>query len=323
MDGTVRLLLAGALVAGLAGCAPGTKAAPASATNALLPISTDGPAASPGTPTATVEPLATAGPSPTPQAYVVRANDTFLGIAFAFGLTREELAAANPGLNPDLLSIGQAILIPAAGAGGGTATPIPTPTPLPLQAGAPRCQMTTSGGAWCLLTVVNSTAAAVEGLSGWVTLVDERGGALLTVPVYPPLNLVPAGEAMVMAAFVPAPVPDFAAAVSALTMAVPVQDADRRYLALDWSARNSQAAPDRRSWTAEIQFGLPAEVQGAPRVAFAMLGLDAHDEIVGFTKWEPDAPPIPGRQTTVRLSVYSLGPAIVRVEVLGEALAAP
>jgi len=323
MDGTVRLLLAGALVAGLAGCAPGTKAAPASATAALLPIQTDGPVAPSGTRTPTVEPLVTVGSSPTPQAYLVRANDTFLGIALAFGLTREELAAANPGLNPDLLSIGQAILIPAAGAGGGTATPIPTPTPLPLQAGAPRCHMTSSGGAWCLLTVLNSTAGAVEGLSGWVTLIDASGGAFLTVPVYPPLNLVPAGKAMVLAAFVSAPVPDFAAVASALTMAVPVQDAERRYLALDWSVRSSMAAPDHRSWTAEVELGLPAEVRGAPRVALAMLAFDAHDEIVGFTKWEPDTLPIPGSLTTVRLSVYSLGPAIERVDLLGEALATP
>ena len=323
MDGTLRLLLAGALLAGLAGCAPGTTAAPASATAALLPIRTADPVDAAGTPTPPVEPLATAGPSPTPQAYAVRANDTFLGIALAFGLTREELAAANPGLNPDLLSIGQPILIPVPGAGGGTATPIPTPTPLPLQAGAPRCHLTTSGGAWCLLTVLNSTATAVEGLSGWVTLVDKRGVALLTVPVYPPLNLVPAGKAMVLAAFVPAPVPDFAAVASALTMAVPVQDADRRYLALDWSVRSSHAAPDNRSWTAEVELGLPADVQGAPRVAFAMLAFDAHDEIVGFAKWEPDTLLVPGARTTVRLSVYSLGPVIERVDLLGEALATP
>lgn len=323
MDGTLRLLLAGALVAGLAGCAPGTQASPASATAALLPIRTAGPVAPAGTATPTVEPLATAGPSPTPQAYAVRANDTFLGIALAFGLTREELAAANPGLNPDLLSIGQSILIPAPGAGGGTATPIPTPTPLPLQAGTPRCHLASSGGAWCLLTVLNDTAAGVEGLSGWVTLVDEGGAALLTVPVYPPLNLVPAGRAMVLAAFVPAPVPDFASVAAALTMAVPVQDADRRYLALDWSVRSSQAAPDHRSWTAEVELGLPADVQGAPRVAFAMLAFDAHDQVVGFTKWEPDTLLVPGARTTVRLSVYSLGPAIDRVDLLGEALATP
>lgn len=323
MVGTVRFLLASALVAGLCGCAPGTISAPASATAALLPIRTTGPAAPPGSATPTVEPLATAGPTPTPQAYVVRANDTFLGIALAFGVTREELAAANPGLNPDLLSIGQAILIPAPGAGGGTPTPIPTPTPLPLSTGAPRCYLTTSGSAWCLVSVLNTTAAPVEALGGWVTLVDEAGAALLTVAVYPPLNLVPPGKAMVLSAFVPAPVPDFASAASALTMAVPVQDAERRYPALEWSVRSSLAAPDRRSWTAEIDFGLPTGVQGAPRVAFVMLAFDAGDEVVGYTKWEPEGQPVPGARTTMRLSVYSFGAAIERVDVLGEALAAP
>jgi LysM repeat protein len=323
MDGSLRLLLAATLVAGMAGCAPGNEPLAASATASLLPVRTLGPVAPAGTSSPTIEPLATTGPSPTPLAYSVRPNDTFLGIALAFGVTREELAAANPGLNPDLLSIGQQILIPAPGAGGGTATPIPTPTPLPLQAGVPRCYLTTSGGAWCLLSVLNTTEAAVEALSGWVTMLEDRGAAVLTVPVYPPLNLVPAGKAMVLAAFVPAPAPDFASAVAALTMAVPVQDAERRYSPLEWSLRSSLAGPDRRSWTAEIEFGLPAETEGAPRVAFAMLAFGAHDDVVGFTKWEPDGQPVPGARTTVRLSVYSLGPEIERVEVLGEALAVP
>jgi LysM repeat protein len=320
MHASVRLLLAGTLAAVLAGCAPGGANPPLPATLTLLPFQTAGPSATAGTPSQPVEPLPTAGPSPTPRAYLVRANDTFLGIALAFGLTREELAAANPGLNADLLSIGQQILIPAPGADGSTATPIPTPTPLPLDTGRPRCFLTTSGGAWCLLTVRNNTEESVEGLTGWITLLDERGAPVLTLPVYPPLNVLPPGEAMVLAGFQPGPMPAFFALASALTMAVPVHDAAQRYPALEWSLVRSQPAADRRSWQAEIEVALPAEVVGTPRVTLALLALDAQGEVIGFTQWERQPALLPGERAVARLSVYSLGPAIERVEILAEAL---
>lgn len=54
-------------------------------------------------------------PTPTPQAaqYVVQPNDTLWDIAIRFGfVTLDPLIAANPGINPDFLSIGQVLNIP-------------------------------------------------------------------------------------------------------------------------------------------------------------------------------------------------------------------
>jgi LysM repeat protein len=149
------------------------------------PTSTQTPASESA---ATLAILPTAGASPTPQAYAVRANDTLLGIALVFGLSREELLAANPGLNPDLLSIGQQLLIPVPG-GQGTATPIPTPTPLPLQIAEPRCFPSTSGGLWCLVGVTNTTGAAVGQRA---PVAAQRQWALATP--FTRLNLPPADQ---------------------------------------------------------------------------------------------------------------------------------
>ena len=258
MDGWVRALLAAAVSGTLAGCASKGTATALPATCHPAALSHDHSSHNGRWLRRTLALLPTAGPSPTPQAYTVRANDTFLGIARAYGLTREELLAANPGLNPDFLSIGQQLLIPAPG-GQGTATPIPTPTPLPLQTSDPRCYPSASGGLWCLVSVTNTTGSPVEGLSGLLTLVGSDGEPMITVPVYPPLNLLPADEVMVLAAYLTPPVPEFSRAVAALTMGVPVQQAESRYASLDWSITRTQPSADRLSWEVAVSVKVPAD----------------------------------------------------------------
>jgi LysM repeat protein len=320
MDGWVRALLAASVTGALAGCAAGQPAPAPVTTVTLQPYRTTVAPISAGDSAATIAPLPTAGPSPTPETYSVRANDTFLAIALAYGLSREELLAANPGLNPDLLSIGQQLLIPAPG-GQGTATPIPTPTPLPLQMAAPRCFPNASGGLWCLVTVTNTTGSAVEGLSGLLTLIDTGGEPLVTVPIFPPLNVVPADQVMVLAAYLSPPVPAHSGVAATLTMAVPVQEAESRYALLDWTVVRSQPSADRQSWESGIEIRLPADSATTWRVAVTILALDDQGQVIGFAKWEPAAALRPGEQTETDLTVYSLGPAIERVQVLPEALA--
>ncbi len=48
------------------------------------------------------------------QAYTVRGGDTFTSIADQLGITVFELAERNPGIDPDRLTIGQVLCIPAA-----------------------------------------------------------------------------------------------------------------------------------------------------------------------------------------------------------------
>lgn len=61
------------------------------------------------------------GPGPCPGGflYAVRAGDTFFSIARRFGITVSALQAANPGVDPNQLQIGQQICVPAAAPGPG------------------------------------------------------------------------------------------------------------------------------------------------------------------------------------------------------------
>lgn len=71
-----------------------------------------------------------ARPTPAPAAptvvHVVEAGDTVSGIALKYGSSIDDILAANPDLDPDLLSIGQEVTVPLA-----PPTPTSTPTPAP------------------------------------------------------------------------------------------------------------------------------------------------------------------------------------------------
>jgi hypothetical protein len=92
-----------------------------------------GPRATP-TPTpavATPTPEPTPPPAPTPQVYVIKEGDTLSKIAQSFGLTLDELLAANEGTieNPDRIVVGDEIIIPVPVpeevGGGASSSPAP------------------------------------------------------------------------------------------------------------------------------------------------------------------------------------------------------
>lgn len=62
--------------------------------------------------TATPAGIAPATATPTPRTYRVRPGDTLGRIAVEFGTTIEAIQAANPGINPNALTIDQEIIIP-------------------------------------------------------------------------------------------------------------------------------------------------------------------------------------------------------------------
>jgi len=82
-----------------------------------------GPSASssPSQPIATPSAEITPVPAPSAQVYVIKQKDTLSKVAKRFGITIQELLAANPEIkNPDKISIGQQIIIPLP-SGDGTA----------------------------------------------------------------------------------------------------------------------------------------------------------------------------------------------------------
>lgn len=90
------------------------------ATQAPAPVATDTPPpAAPTEPPATDTPGPTNTPSSLGSTYTVQSGDIPETIAAKFGITVADLLAANPGVDPNNLQVGQVLIIPP------TATPAP------------------------------------------------------------------------------------------------------------------------------------------------------------------------------------------------------
>jgi LysM repeat protein len=94
--------------------------APATAAAKTPAPATSAPTTEPATaaaPSDTPVPAATGTPSSLGQTYTVQAGDYPATIAAKFGITVEALLAANPGIDPTNLQIGQVLIIPPKPAG--------------------------------------------------------------------------------------------------------------------------------------------------------------------------------------------------------------
>src|SRR3989304_1284351 len=71
-------------------------------------------------------------PLPTPFMYTVQTGDTMSSIALKFGVSIDDLQAANPEISPNAMSVGQVLNIPS-NPDNPSGEPTPTPAPFPVQ----------------------------------------------------------------------------------------------------------------------------------------------------------------------------------------------
>ncbi len=295
-------------------------------------------------PAATVPPP----PTPTPFTYEVKKGDTMLAIAINHGVKLEDLQTANPDVDPRILSVGTRLVIPL-NEQNGTASVQATPTPLPVEMKSPQCYSSADGGLWCLAPVYNDQPQGVENLSAWINLFDTHGNVITGTVASPPLNLVSRGQTIPLLAFFPSSVltashGELMPQVELLT-AFPVSENGGRYLPLDVqvsqqtiSPSGLQASvegrvdyPQGASWptttpesaatgTPDTQTeATPLPLPAAKTVWVAAVAYDQNGNIVGVRKWEAAKAIPPGKHRDFEITIYSLGPAIARIDVLLEA----
>ena len=97
-----------------------------------------------------VESFETPLPTPTPFTYTVQAGDNMSSIALEFGVSLDELVAANPDVSPNAMSVGTVLQIPSNPAG---ASGVSTPSPVPASIEQISCHPTVDGGMWCFVLV--------------------------------------------------------------------------------------------------------------------------------------------------------------------------
>ena len=301
---------------------------------------TPGPTLLPPTAGATI-PI-TPAPSATPFLHTIKKDDTMLAIAAKYGVSLEELLAANPGVDPNFLTIGKTLVIPLKGQ---DLAAIPSSTPVPLEIAPPICYMTTDGGAWCFVLASNELSQALENLTAWIGLYSAQGDLLASQTAIGPLNLLPTGRAMPLVAFFPPPIMTGFISHAMLLTAVSVPTEEGRYLETRLRIQETNISSNGRETTIKGKVVLPQETPANTLWVLAV-AYDAENRVVGMRKWEAGtegicagfaatatafstSSPMTGQSQpwqglaneclAFEFSVYSLGPTITHLDVLVEA----
>src|SRR5512144_1870176 len=125
-------------------------------------------------------------PSPTPFTYTVQRGDTISSIALKFGVSMDDLQAANPEVSPNAMSVGQVIRIPSNPE---NPSGEPTPTPAPFTVQQIECYPTADKGMWCFVLAHNDFPEFMENVSAQVTLVDANNATIAADLASRPLNI--------------------------------------------------------------------------------------------------------------------------------------
>jgi LysM repeat protein len=288
----------------------------------LRPYPSDTPSATP-LPTDYVSP--TPSPTITPTAtqvyYEVRQGEDMYGIAFAYGISPQEIMTANPTVNPRMMGPGTSLLIPITPIPGATATATlaltPTATPRYAALHSPNCYRDALGGLWCFLLLDNNEGGALENVSAEVML--EDGEATRTGLAMMPLNLLPAGMSLPLVVYFEGPVSEDYAVSAEVDFLLPVMPEDQRYLPVDLKDQSILISDDGKLAEVSGLAALPSGTADARYVWINATAFDSQGAVVAVRRWESDGALSAGDQIPYELSLYSMGDGIDRVEVLAEA----
>jgi len=150
-------------------------------------------------PTGTAVPLpppdtATPTITPTPVVHVVQQGDTLQAIAYDYGVGVDALQRANGIENPQLLQVGQQLIIPLRDETEESMPGLlPTPTPQPVEVQNAAFYKTPVGSLWALGEVANTTSITLTNVQVRVTLFDAAGDPVAEGDIFAAADLVPPG----------------------------------------------------------------------------------------------------------------------------------
>lgn len=282
------------------------------ATSTRSPISPTGTLQTPESVVAAETPL----PTPTPFTYTIQQGDTISSIALQFGVSMDDLVAANPEVSPNAMSVGQVINIPSNPE---NPSGEPTPTPVSFTIQQIECYPTADRGMWCFVLVRNEFSDFMENVSAQVTLVDSNSVALESQTALLPLNILPPNTSLPLIVFFPPEIPRDATPQVQVLTAIRLLPGDERYLPATINNTLTQVNADGRSARVNGQVLLPSESNAASQIWVTGTAYDESGRVVGVRRWESNAGLLPGESLPFEFMVSSLGGRIEQVEFAVEA----
>jgi len=281
----------------------------------LTPYSTPTKSATILTPNPLTNAQSTALPQPsaTPFLYEIQKDDTLSVIAYRHNIALEELLAANPGIDPNFLSIGTKIIIPE---GEGNFAIGNTATPFPVQVNQPSCYSTSDGGLWCLALLENLHAQAIENVTASIALLSTNGDLLAQQTALPPTNMADAESIFPVAAFFPAPVPPYSSSRIQLLSALQIIDTSR-YLESNILIEETFISSTSAILSGTVNF--PQDQSPAQHLVIAAIAYDQYGNPIGIRKTEITIEEATNSLFPFEIQVFSLGPSIAKVDIFSEA----
>jgi len=233
-----------------------------------------------------------------------------LSIAYQFGISWQELQAANPKVDPRAMGEGLQLIIPISGE---IPEVLPTTTPIPVHVKQPTCYPTGDGGAWCVVSIRNELETSLENLSVWIGLYNSLGELIASQEAYAPLNILRLESNMPIMAYFSPPLPDGYQAQSELLSGLAVAADDTRYIDLQAKVVEVDISNDGSQADVSGDVSISDNTPALSQLWVLAVAYDAEGDIVGARKWKSGGDP------QFEITVYSLGGKIDHVEVLVEA----
>ena len=255
-------------------------------------------------------------PSPTPFTYTIKSGDTISSIALQFGVSMDDLQAANPEISPNTMSIGQVIKIPSDPE---NPSGEPTPTPAPFIVQQIECYPTADRGMWCFVLVHNQLSEFMENVSAQVTLVDADDAVIASQTALLPLNILPPNTSLPLTVFFPPEIPFDAKPQVQILTAISLLPDDERYLSATVSSTLVQVDAQGHSAGVSGQVLMPADASDASQVWVVATAYDESGRVAGVRRWEWDDGLAAGGSLPFEFLLSSIGGKISQVEFAVEA----
>ena len=255
-------------------------------------------------------------PSLTPFTYTVQRGDTLSSIALKFGVSMDDLQAANPEISPNAMSVGQVLKIPSNPE---NPSGEPTPTPVPFTIQQIECYPTADQGMWCFVLVHNDFSDLMENLSAQVTLVDSNNTTIAAQTALLPLNILPPNTSLPLTVFFSPQIPFDAKPLIQVLTAIRLLPDDERYLPATINNTLVQVNADGRSARVSGQVLLSSEAKPAAQIWVAGTSYNDAGRVIGVRRWESNAGLSAGGNLPFEFTISSIGGKIARVEFAVEA----
>ena len=266
-----------------------------------------------GLSTATLSPTIT----PTPHIYEVYANDTMIGIANYFGITLEELQAANPAVQPAYLTVGMELVIPPAKATTEVVS-VATSAPFDINLISTICARSLTGGFHCYALAQNAGSVPLENLSAEITLSDPAKGETISRQARLPLSRLAPGASLPFYVYFTPPVFENPGVTAAILSVTEANVDEGTVFPLEVETSVVSISVDGASAQVSGRAVAP-EGSAVNRITLAAVAYDAAGNVVGLRQITRDQGWGDEGSLDFEMAVYSSGGVIDRVEVWAEA----